>query len=183
MPDAKRKYKRTTPEYAAAYGVSHSTIIRLRRDNVNLDDPAEVRRRFSAQKNRPKSAFKEVTFDGEEGEGSGSATDDKLYDARVEKTLLECRRLEHKLEVERGAYTKNEVIRAELQRLLAEHCAALRQAFENEAPAKCSGLGAAQIQLVMRETLDRVLGTLSAQMQAQAPDAAVVLEDAPEDLA
>ncbi len=180
------KYKRTSREYAQIYRCAERSIKRYRQANAPLDDPAAMAEVFAAQKNKPAgvrnlAAGGALPFNDDDNDDVTTAADydaegkplspaAKLNNAKLEKVVLECQRLAFRLDVEKGRYILRGEVTEIHQRLLGELKGEFRKAFESEAPPKCEGLPAPEIQRVLRETLDSVLSRLSRDVDSLAED-------------
>lgn len=151
----KLRYKLNEAEYAEMYRVTPRQVRYWKAEGKPLDDPGALAEILNAQKNKPKG------FADKQAEENPQSQSARLGDAKLEKVILECKKLAFRLDVEKGLYTLNEDVRVKLLELLNETKAELRKAFENELPPKCEGLSAADIQTKNREGLDRVLGKLT----------------------
>lgn len=112
----------TEKEAAASYKCDIRTIQRWKKAGAPIDNPGEMAKWLGSRKEVPA--------------GTADALKDfcglkDLTSARLAKTIVECERLQHRLDVERGKYVLatqamadslriQSAVRSELQKLLAE---------------------------------------------------------------
>lgn len=87
----------------------------------------------------------------------GTGTGKSLNEWRAFKLELECQKLQHLLEVERGDYIEKKEAARTIVPIMQELGSLLTQKFEMELPSRCVGKDAVEIAILNAEAIDQVI--------------------------
>ncbi len=139
----------TNQELADYYGISISTVKRDLKAGLPVRVPADYRAAKAGQQKRPESL-----------EGGDEADAAELPALKARKLRGECERIEFWLAVDQGQYLPVARVREDLLRIAGATRAAVME-LESTLPPLLEGLAAPEMQVKIRERVDRILGELA----------------------
>lgn len=87
----------------------------------------------------------------------GTGTGKNLNEWRAFKLELECQKLQHAIEVERGDYIEKKEAARTIVPIMAELGSLLTQKFEMELPSRCVGKDSIEIAQLNAEAIDQII--------------------------
>lgn len=96
----------------------------------------------------------------------GTGTGKSLNEWRAFKLELECAKLQHALEVDRGDYIEKKEAARTIVPIMQELGSLLTQKFEMELPSRCVGKDAVEIAQLNADAIDHVIKRFRAGMKA-----------------
>ncbi len=87
----------------------------------------------------------------------GTGTGKSLNEWRAFKLELECQKLQHALEVDRGDYIEKAEAARTIVPIMAELGSLLTQTFEHELPSRCVGKDAIEISQLNAQAIDKII--------------------------